>query len=90
LNLQEELLGIVVAKSLFIDSLTEEILQVLEKPKVDLVYDTIELPGGITKEITSSIVFQTLVNLMANNMQTNIGKAVFVEHLVQLLKSVDK
>ena len=85
LNLQGDLLGIVVAKSVFIEPLMNDILQVLRKPGVDLVYNTVRLPGGISEVITLSKVIQTIVKWVRNNIQTNIGEAVSVEHLVQLL-----
>jgi len=87
LNLQGELLGVVVAKTVIIEPLIGIALQVLERPGVELVYGTIELPGGIREEVTLSKIIRTFMRWVIENVQTNIGEAISVEHLIDLIKS---
>ncbi|MHA1609450.1 MAG: S1 family peptidase [Candidatus Njordarchaeales archaeon] len=86
LNLQGTLLGVVVAKSIFPDPLMRTIIQALERPNIEIVYSTIKLPGGVTEEITLGKIIWILVRWVLNNIQTNIGEAISIDHLIPLLR----
>ena len=84
--MQGRLIGIVKAKGIMKHPLITAILQTLEKPEVELVYGTIRIAGNIEVELTLSKIIQTLIRWMSDNMQTNIGIAVSVKHLTELLE----
>jgi S1-C subfamily serine protease len=88
LNMQGELLGIVVAKSVVKEPIIDIALQVLKRPGVELVYGTIELPGGIREEITLSKIISAFIRWVTANIQTNIGEATSVRHLIDLVSSL--